>query len=146
MGYVGKVLEILIVEDNPGDIRIIQESFKEMGLPNILRVVKNGVEALQYLRRQGRYAEAQAPDLIILDWNMPMKNGREVLLDIKSDPALKRIPVVVLTSSEADDDIFQAYDLHANCCVTKPGNLDEFIKVVHAIESYWSGIAKLPPA
>jgi two-component system, chemotaxis family, response regulator Rcp1 len=137
-------VEILLVEDNPGDVRLTREALREGKVRNNLNVAADGVEALEYLRRHGRYADAVRPDLILLDLNLPKKDGREVLQDIKADPALRYIPVVVLTSSQAEQDILRAYDLHANCYVTKPVDLDQFIHVVHSIEDFWFTIVKLP--
>jgi len=141
----GKPIEILLVEDNPGDVRLTQEALKDGKVLNKLHVVKDGVEALDCLKRKGKYVSAVRPDLILLDLNLPKKDGREVLAEIKSDPDLKRIPVVVLTVSEAEEDIIKTYDLHANCYITKPIDLDRFITVVRAIEDFWLAIVKLPP-
>lgn len=138
-------IEVLLVEDNPGDVRLTREALRDGKMHNNLSVVPDGVEALAFLRRQGKYADAPRPDLILLDLNLPKKDGREVLQDIKADPALQRIPVVVLTSSEAERDIAQAYALHANCYITKPVDLDQFITVVKSIEDFWFTIVKLPP-
>jgi two-component system, chemotaxis family, response regulator Rcp1 len=138
-------VEILLVEDNPGDVRLTREALREGKVRNNLYVAPDGVEALRFLRREGEYADAVRPDLILLDLNLPKKDGREVLEDIKADPALRYLPVVVLTSSEAEQDIVRAYDLHANCYVTKPVDLDQFIHVVHSIENFWFTIVKLPP-
>jgi chemotaxis family two-component system response regulator Rcp1 len=138
-------IEVLLVEDNPGDVRLTREALRDGKVHNNLSVVPDGVEALAFLRRQGKYADAPRPDLILLDLNLPKKDGREVLQDIKGDPALQRIPVVVLTSSEAERDIAQAYALHANCYITKPVDLDQFITVVKSIEDFWFTIVKLPP-
>lgn len=138
-------VEILLVEDNPGDVRLTREALREGKVRNNLHVTPDGVEALRFLRREGEYADAVRPDLILLDLNLPKKDGREVLEDIKADPSLRYIPVVVLTSSEAEQDIVRAYDLHANCYVTKPVDLDQFIHVVHSIEDFWFTIVKLPP-
>lgn len=137
-------IEVLLVEDNPGDVRLTREALRDGKVANNLSVVPDGVEALAFLRRQGRYADAPRPDLILLDLNLPKKDGREVLQDIKADPVLQRIPVVVLTSSEAERDIAQAYALHANCYITKPVDLDQFITVVRSIEDFWFTIVKLP--
>jgi CheY-like chemotaxis protein len=134
----------LLVEDNPGDVRLTREALKEGKILNDLSVVGDGVEALAFLRREGRYAEAERPDLILLDLNLPKKDGREVLEEIKSDGDLKKIPVVVLTTSAAERDILNAYDLHANCYITKPVDLGQFIKVVQLIEDFWLMIVKLP--
>ena len=138
-------VEILLVEDNPGDVRLTREALREGKVRNNLHVAADGVEALHFLRKEGRFADAVRPDLILLDLNLPKKDGREVLEDIKSDPDLRYIPVVVLTSSQAEQDILRAYDLHANCYVTKPVDLDQFIHVVHSIEDFWFTIVKLPP-
>lgn len=140
----GALVKILLVEDNPGDVRLIEEALREGRVRANLRVVEDGVEALAFLRRQGRYARAARPDLILLDLSLPKKNGREVLADIKNDPYLRRIPVVVLTTSEAEQDVIESYDLHANCYITKPMDLAQFIKVVQTIEDFWFTIVKLP--
>lgn len=141
----GSPVEILLVEDNLGDIRLTKETLKESKLLNKMSVVTDGVEALSFLHRKGPYAEAPRPDLILLDLNLPKKDGREVLAEIKADEHLRRIPVVVLTTSGAEQDILKAYDLHANCYITKPVNLDQFGTVVRAIEAFWFTIVKLPP-
>ena len=141
----GNLVEILMVEDNPGDVRLTQEAFKEGKVRNKMHVVEDGVEALAFLRHEGQYADAPRPDLILLDLNLPKRNGREVLAEIKEDPDLRRIPVVILTISQAEEDILKTYDLHANCYITKPVDLDQFIKVVKSIEDFWFGIVKLPP-
>jgi CheY-like chemotaxis protein len=133
-----------MVEDNPGDIRLTVEALKETKLNNNLTTVKNGVEALAYLRKQGEYANAPRPDLILLDLNMPKKDGREVLEEIKSDKDLGRIPVVILTTSQAEEDILKTYDLHANCYISKPVDLEQFTQVVQSIEFFWLTIVKLP--
>jgi chemotaxis family two-component system response regulator Rcp1 len=138
-------IEVLLVEDNPGDVRLTREALKEGKVRNNLSVVQDGVEALAFLRREGQYAAAPRPDVILLDLNLPRKGGREVLEDIKADPALRAIPVVILTSSEAEIDIAQAYALHANCYISKPVDLDQFITVVKSIEDFWFTIVKLPP-
>jgi chemotaxis family two-component system response regulator Rcp1 len=137
-------IEILLVEDSPGDVRLTQEALRDAKVHNNLSVVSDGVEALAFLRREGTYAEVSQPDLILLDLNLPKKDGREVLAEIKRDPVLKRIPVVVLTTSEAEQDILESYELHANCYVTKPVDLDQFIRVVRSIEDFWLAIVKLP--
>ena len=137
-------VEILLVEDNPGDVRLTREALREGKVHNVLHVARDGVEALRFLRREDEYADAVRPDLILLDLNLPRKDGREVLQDVKADPALRNIPVVVLTSSQAEQDIARAYDLHANCYVTKPVDLDQFIHVVRTIEDFWFTIVKLP--
>ena len=137
-------IEILLVEDNPGDIRLTKEALKEGKVLNTLTVVQDGVEALACLRRQGRYAGARRPDLILLDLNLPKKDGREVLAEIKNDEALKYIPVVILTTSQDEQDVLKSYGLHANCYITKPVELEQFISVVKAIEDFWLGIVILP--
>ena len=134
-----------MVEDNPGDVRLTLEALKEGKVRNNLHTVEDGEEAMKFLRRQGPYAKAPRPDLVLLDLNLPKKNGREVLAEIKDDPDLKRIPVVILTVSEAEQDIIKSYNLHANCYITKPVNLEQFIKVVRSIEDFWLSIVMLPP-
>lgn len=141
----GRPIEILLVEDSPGDVRLIVEAFKENKLRNNLDVVQDGVEALAFLHREGKYAEAPRPDLILLDLNLPKKDGREVLAEIKADETFRRIPVVILTTSKAEEDILKAYDLNANCYITKPVGLDQFIKVLKSIKEFWLTIVKLPP-
>jgi two-component system, chemotaxis family, response regulator Rcp1 len=140
----GRPAEFLLVEDNPGDVRLTREALTESKLANHLSVVNDGVEAMAFLRREGKYADAPRPDLILLDLNLPRKSGREVLAEIKADASLKRIPVVVITSSEAEQDILATYNLHVNCYVTKPVDLDQFIKVVRSIQTFWLTIVKLP--
>ncbi len=137
-------IEVLLVEDNPGDIRLTKEALKEAKVLNTLTVVQDGVEALKCLRRQGQYANAKRPDLILLDLNLPKKDGREVLAEIKNDEALKFIPVVILTTSQDEQDVLKSYGLHANCYITKPVELEQFISVVKAIEDFWLGIVILP--
>jgi CheY-like chemotaxis protein len=141
----GTPIEILLVEDNPGDIRLTEEAFKEAKVLNKLHVVRDGIEAMSFLQQQTPYQEASLPDLILLDLNMPRKDGREVLIDLKNDLHLRRIPVVILTTSEAEKDILKSYDLHANAYIVKPVDLDQFLQVVKAIEIFWLGIARLPP-
>jgi two-component system, chemotaxis family, response regulator Rcp1 len=138
-------IEILMVEDNPGDVRLTVEALKEAKVRNNLHTVEDGVEALAFLRREGRYAEVPRPDLVLLDLNLPKMNGREVLAKIKEDPDLRRIPVVILTISQAEQDIVKSYNLHANCYITKPVDLDQFLEVVKSIENFWLTIVKLPP-
>jgi two-component system, chemotaxis family, response regulator Rcp1 len=140
----GRPIEILLVEDNPGDVRLTQEALREGKVHNRLTVAKDGVEALSVLRREGAFASAARPDLILLDLNLPRKDGREVLADIKNDPALRRIPVVVLTTSKAEEDILRTYDLHANCYITKPVDLEQFISVVRSIDEFWLSVVRLP--
>lgn len=138
------MVEILMVEDNPADVRLTREAFKDAKVLNNMSVVGDGEEALSFLRRQGKYSGAPRPDLILLDLNLPKKDGREVLAEIKSDPLFKRIPVVVLTTSEDEKDILKAYDLHVNAYITKPVNLEQFMKVVEAVEDFWLTVVKLP--
>ncbi|HET6247639.1 MAG TPA: response regulator [Tepidisphaeraceae bacterium] len=126
-----------MVEDNPADVRLTLEAFRECKVQNTLHVAKDGVEAMAFLRREDKYASVARPNLIFLDLNLPRKNGREVLVEIKSDPNLRRIPVVILTTSRSDTDITKCYDLHANCYVVKPVDLDEFIQIIHHIENFW---------
>ena len=140
----GEPIEILLVEDNPADVRLMQEGLKETKLHNSINVVYDGVEAMAFLRREGNYASTPRPDLILLDLNLPKKDGREVLQEIKSDKQLRQIPVVVLTCSEAEQDIVRAYDSHANCYITKPADFDQFVKVVRSIEDFWFTIVRLP--
>ncbi|MDR7376146.1 CheY-like chemotaxis protein [Rhodoferax ferrireducens] len=138
-------IEILMVEDNPGDVRLTQEALKDAKILNTLRVVEDGAAALDYLHRRGDYANAPRPDLILLDLNLPKKNGREVLEDIKGDENLKLIPVVILTTSHAEEDVVRAYSLHANCYITKPVDFTQFTKIVRTIEDFWLSIVTLPP-
>jgi CheY-like chemotaxis protein len=138
-------IEVLLVEDDPGDVLMTREAFEERGAGNNLTVVPDGAEALAYLRREGAHADAVRPDLILLDLNLPRRDGREVLAEIKSDPALQDIPVVVLTTSQADEDILRSYQLHANAYVTKPVDYDRFIGVVRQIDEFFARVAKLPP-
>ena len=142
----GRQIEILLVEDNPGDIRLMQEAFKDHKVRNNLSVAEDGEQALAFLRREGQHANAPRPDVILLDLNLPKKDGREVLAEIKQDPDLLRIPVVVLTTSTAEQDILSTYDLHANCFINKPVNLEKFFTVVQTIEDFWLSIVKLPPS
>lgn len=140
-----KPVEILLVEDNPGDVRLTEEALTEGKIYNRLHLAPDGVEALAFLRREGRYEAAPRPDFILLDLNLPKKDGREVLEEIKNDPDLKRIPVMVLTTSHAEQDILKSYNLHANCYITKPVDLDQFIKIVKSVDCFWLSIVKLPP-
>jgi CheY-like chemotaxis protein len=135
--------DILLVEDSPGDVRLIEEALKDR-VRNKLHVVSDGVAAMAFLRREGKYSSAPRPDLILLDLNLPKKDGREVLGEIKVNGELKTIPVIVLTTSMADPDIMKSYNLQANCYVTKPTNLDQFIGVIRSIEDFWMSVAKLP--
>ncbi len=142
-GYTS--IEILLVEDNPGDVRLTQESLKEAKIANKLSVVGDGEEAISFLRKKGKYTESPRPDIILLDINLPKKGGLEVLEEIKEDPDLRRIPVVVLTTSSADYDILKAYNLHANCYITKPVSLDQFNATIRSLEHFWFLVVKLPP-
>jgi chemotaxis family two-component system response regulator Rcp1 len=137
-------IEVLLVEDSPSDARLTEEAFKDGKLRNRLTVVTDGLEALSYLRRQGRYCDAPRPDLVLLDFNLPKMSGREVLKRIKSDPDLQTIPVVVLTTSQAEQDVLEAYQYHANCYIQKPVDLTSFLRIVGAIESFWLTVVKLP--
>jgi len=139
-----QLVDILLVEDNVGDVRLTQEVLKDSKVRNNLMVATNGEEALLCLRKQGKYKDFARPDLILLDLNLPIKDGREVLAQIKADEDLKRIPVVILTTSKAEEDILKTYNLHANCYVTKPVDLDQFVKVVRSLEDFWLAIVKLP--
>ena len=140
----GRPIEILLVEDNPGDVRLTIEGLKEGKVRNNLHVAKDGVEALAFLRREARYQDAVRPDLILLDLNLPRMDGRQVLSAIKADPLLKTIPVVVLTTSRAEQDVLHSYQLQANCYITKPVDLEQFITVVRSIEDFWLTIVTLP--
>ena len=139
-----KPIEILLIEDNAGDARLAREALHDAKVSNHLTWIADGVEALAYLRREGQFEKALRPDLILLDLNLPRKDGREVLSEIKTDDKLKRIPVVILTTSQAEEDILRAYHLNANCYISKPVDLDQFIKVVRTIEDFWLTIVKLP--
>ena len=137
-------VEILLVEDSPGDVMLTREALRDAKVHNALHTVRDGVEAMAFLRREPPYEDAPRPDLVLLDLNMPRMDGREVLDAIKRDPALRRIPVVVLTTSASDEDVLQAYNLAANCYVTKPVDLDQFLRVVHAIDDFWLSLVRLP--
>jgi CheY-like chemotaxis protein len=139
-----RLVEILLVEDNPGDARLATEALKDAKVKNNLHWVKDGVEAMAFLRREGKYADAPHPDVILLDLNLPRKDGREVLEEIKQDEGLRRIPVVILTVSNAEEDIIKTYNLHANCYIRKPVDLDQFIEVVKSIDYFWLTIVTLP--
>ena len=141
----GRAIEILLVEDNEGDARLAIEALRDAKVRNNLSWVKDGMEALAYLRNEGEYADALRPDVILLDLNLPKKDGREVLAEVKEDESLRRIPVVVLTVSQAEEDIIRSYDLHANCFISKPIDLEQFMRVVQAVEDFWLTIVKLPP-
>ena len=139
-----KPIEILLVEDNPGDVRLAKEALKESKIRNEIHVVEDGLLAMAFLKREGDYAAAVRPDIILLDLNLPGKDGREVLEEIKQDPDLRRIPVVILTSSSAEIDILKTYNLHANCYVTKPVDFAQFVEVVLSVSNFWFSIVKLP--
>ena len=140
----GRPLEILLVEDNPGDVRLTQEVFKEAKILNHLNVVGDGVDAMAFLRREGGYADVVRPDIVLLDLNLPRKSGRDVLEEVKGDPALRNIPIVVLTTSRAEQDVLSAYGHHANCFITKPVDLEQFIDIVRSIGQFWLSIVELP--
>jgi chemotaxis family two-component system response regulator Rcp1 len=144
LGAVGKPIDILLVEDNPGDVRLIQEAFKSGKIRNNLYIVHDGVKALDFLHQKDSFTEVPRPDLILLDLNLPKKDGRQVLEEIKYESDLRRIPVVILTSSKTDEDILRSYDLHANCYIPKPVDPNEFIHVIRSIESFWLTVVKLP--
>jgi chemotaxis family two-component system response regulator Rcp1 len=141
---VSAPVDVLLVEDNPGDVRLTKEALKDGKLKIHMHVVSDGMEAMAFLRKQGKYAASPRPDLVLLDLNLPKKDGRQVLAEIKDDPDLKRIPVVIITTSKAEEDVLKTYNLHANCYVTKPLDLDQFITVVKSIEQFWLTIVKLP--
>lgn len=142
----GEPIEILLVEDNPGDHRLTKEALREGKVHNNLHWAQDGVDALDFLKRRGRHAGAPRPDIVLLDLNLPKKDGREVLSEIKGDEELRAIPVVILTTSKAEEDVLRSYDLHANCYVTKPVDLDKFIVVVQSIDRFWLTVVTLPPA
>jgi chemotaxis family two-component system response regulator Rcp1 len=144
-GETARPIEILLIEDNPADVRLTQENFKDSKILNHIHVVNDGAEAMAFLHREGKYFDAVRPELIFLDLNLPKKDGREVLKEIKTDDELKNIPVVILTISDDEEDILKSYNLHANCYITKPINLEQFSKVVKSIENFWLSIVKLPP-
>jgi CheY-like chemotaxis protein len=139
-------VEILLVEDNPGDARLTREALKEGKIRNSLHHAIDGVEAMAFLRREDKYQDAPVPDIVLLDLNLPRKDGREVLSEMKQDPRLRSIPVVVLTTSEAEQDIVRTYELHANCYITKPVDLEKFIEIIRAIEDFWLAVVRLPSA
>jgi two-component system response regulator len=144
-GETARPIEILLIEDNPADVRLTQENFKDSKILNHIHVVNDGAEAMAFLHREGKYFDAVRPELIFLDLNLPKKDGREVLKEIKTDDELKNIPVVILTISDDEEDILKSYNLHANCYITKPIGLEQFSKVVKSIENFWLSIVKLPP-
>jgi CheY-like chemotaxis protein len=138
------MIEILLIEDNPGDVRLTQEAMRAAEMTNTLHVVEDGIQAMEFLRRRSRFKDAPRPDLILLDLNLPKKDGRAVLAEVKTDPDLKRIPVVVLTTSRSEEDVMHAYDLHANAYVTKPVGLDQFMRIVALIDEFWLKVVTLP--
>jgi chemotaxis family two-component system response regulator Rcp1 len=140
-----KPVDILLVEDNPGDVRLAKEALKESKIDNTVYVVEDGIEALAFLRREGGHEKAPRPDLVLLDLNLPKKSGREVLAEVKADPSLRRIPIVVMTVSRDEEDVLRAYNLHANCYITKPIDFGQFIRITQSIEDFWFRIVKLPP-
>lgn len=144
-GDCAQEIEVLLVEDSPGDIRLTQEALKDAKMHVNLKIARDGIEAMSFLKQEGEHAKAPRPDLILLDLNLPKKDGREVLQEIKESPTLKSIPVVVLTTSASDKDILQSYMLHANCYINKPVNLEGFLKVVKTIDTFWLSVVKLPP-
>lgn len=144
MNETYKKIEILLVEDNPGDVGLVREALNDAKMRNKLHVVPDGVEAMMFLRAEDNYKDAPCPDVVLLDLNLPRKSGREVLAEIKSDPKLRSIPVVILTTSKEDEDICRSYDLHANCYITKPVDFEQFVKVVKSIEDFWFTVVKLP--
>jgi CheY-like chemotaxis protein len=140
-----RYIEILLVEDSPADILLTREAFEHNKIVNAIHVVEDGIQAMEFLYKRGAYASAPRPDLILLDLNLPRKNGREVLAEIKADPDLRSIPIVVLTTSSADEDILRAYDLNANCYVIKPVGFDNFMQVIQSIRHFWFSVVTLPP-
>ncbi len=145
MTMTDQSVQILLVEDNAADVRLTQEVFRDGAMVNDLHIARDGVEAMDFLHHQDAFADSERPDLVILDLNMPRKDGREVLAEMRADPALRSIPVAVLTTSERDEDVAASYELGANCFITKPVSLDGFIEVVHAIEAFWLSMVRLPP-
>ncbi|BAZ37764.1 two-component response regulator [Calothrix sp. NIES-4101] len=143
--FIPMPIEVLLVEDNPGDVQLTQIALEDSKISVNLSIVEDGVEALAFLRKQNQYASVSHPDIILLDLNLPKKDGREVLAEIKADEALRRIPVVVLTTSQNEEDVLRAYNLAANCYITKPVDFDQFVKIVQSIERFWFTIVKLPP-
>jgi CheY-like chemotaxis protein len=143
--FPSQPIEVLLVEDDPGDVLMTQEAFADYKIANTLTVVTNGEDAIAYMRKLGRFADAPTPDLVLLDLNLPRRNGREVLRDIKEDPDLRRVPVVVLTTSESEEDVLSAYDLHANAYVRKPVDFEQFVSAVRAIDDFFITVVRLPP-
>ncbi len=144
-GKIEKFFNILLIEDNPGDVRLVMEALKESKVHNTLHPVQDGIEAIEFLRKQGKFTSAPRPDLILLDLNLPRKDGRAVLSEIKSDEDLRRIPVVILTSSMSEEDIMKSYNSYANCYINKPVDLDNFIDIIKSIVNFWLTIIRLPP-
>ncbi|WP_276259464.1 response regulator [Haloglomus litoreum] len=144
-GERGNPIEILLVEDNPGDVRLTRKAFEDAGLVNNLHVVNDGVSAMEYLRQEGEYADSERPDMVLLDLNLPRKSGEDVLADIKHDEELKRIPVVILTSSDAEEDMIRTYNEHANAYLTKPVDFQGFLDVVGRVEGFWISVVEFPP-
>ena len=142
---VVRPVDILLVEDNPGDVRLTKEALKDAKVLNEIYVARDGVEAMEFLHRKGKFTDVPLPDIILLDLNLPKKDGREVLAEVKEDPILKHIPVVVLTTSKADEDIIRTYNLHANAFITKPVDLKRFSEIIHVLNEFWFTIVKLPP-
>jgi len=145
-GTQSEAIEVLLVEDSPGDVRLTREALRDAKVHISLHVATDGIEAMAYLQRTGRHVDAPRPDLILLDLNLPRKDGREVLKEIKESPSLRTIPVVILTTSSSDADVLQSYHLHANCYISKPVDLEGFLKVVHSIDNFWLSVVKLPRA
>lgn len=145
LGLHNQPIEILLIEDNPGDVRLIMEIFKENSMENHVAVVRDGVEAMAYLYRIGHYSHVNRPDMVLLDLNLPRKDGRSVLSEIKTDPDLQSIPVIVLTSSDAEEDIRHAYELHANCYIAKPVDFEQLLRVIRLLNEFWFTVVKLPP-
>ena len=143
--YNAKPIEILMVEDNPGDIRLTKEALKEGKIINNLHIARDGVEAMEFLYKEGKYKNAIRPDLVLLDLNLPGKSGHEVLAEIKNNPDLKRIPVIILSISKLEEDILKSYNNYANCYIIKPVDFNQFVEVVKSIENFWISIVKLPP-
>jgi CheY-like chemotaxis protein len=142
--FPNQPIEVLLVEDDPGDVLMTQEAFKDYKIANKLSVVTNGEDAIAYLRKQGRYADVPTPDLVLLDLNLPRRDGREVLRDVKGDPELRRVPVVVLTTSDAEEDVLASYDLHANAYVRKPVDFEQFVAAVRSIDDFFITVVRLP--
>jgi CheY-like chemotaxis protein len=141
-----ELIHILIVDDSADDVEFTLAALQETKLANSVKIVNDGVEAMQYLHREGEFASAQTPSLVFLDLNMPRKDGREVLAEMKADPELRQIPVVILTTSQAEEDVMRSYDLHANCYISKPVDLQQLAKVVRTIDEFWFGVVQLPPS